>query len=86
MNCQFVENRCRRLYLKCARRCIGRAKVIDLNSRSILLMRRANAGAPNSDQSRLVQYPHKTHERGSSSNRDQKSECRYLPPGKAVVI
>jgi hypothetical protein len=49
-------------------------------------MRRANAGAPNSDWSGLVQYPHKTHERSSSGNRDQNGECRYLPPGKAVVI
>jgi hypothetical protein len=63
-----------------------REKVTDPNSRNILPLRQATARAPNSDVFGLVQYPHKPHERGNSSNRYQKRECRYLPRGKAVVV
>ncbi len=76
------QNRCRRLYRNCARKCIGGEKVTDPNSRNILLLRQATARAPNSDVFGLVQYPHKPHERGNSSNRYQKRECRYLPRAK----
>ena len=86
LNCKIVSLSRRRLYAKDARKLTGRANVLDRELAPLVLMRRANAGAPNREQFALVQYPHNTQKPGNSGDRDQECEYRYLSPIEAIVL
>jgi hypothetical protein len=86
LNCKIVDVSRRRHLRKDARKLIGRAKVLDRELAPLVLMRRANARAPNREQFGLEQYPHKTHQPRNSGDSNQNSEYRCLCLVEMIVL